>query len=62
MVKVVKKCKLKQLFCKHDYQEGVVSKPGDLPYLNLSGETATTICTKCGKIKGTRFVPNADGS
>lgn len=53
------KGKLAQLFCGHDYQEGIV---GNSPYFNLSGQTYTTICTKCGKIKSTRFIRNADGS
>ena len=50
---------LAQLICKHDYREGML---GDGPYFNLSGDKYTTICVKCGKIKGTRFVRNFDGS
>lgn len=56
------KGKVRQLFCRHNYQEGIVSKPGSPVFFNLSGETYTTICTKCGKIKGTRFIRNFDGS
>lgn len=56
------KSRLAQMFCKHEYHEGTVSRKDDLPFFNLSGDTYTTICVKCGKIKSTRFVPNWDGS
>lgn len=46
---------LKQLFCKHEYHEGTLQDPQAM-FHRISGETYTTICTKCGKIKGTRFV------
>ena len=59
---ITKKNKLQQLFCRHDYQEGTLSKPGTPVFFNLSGDTYTTVCTKCGKVKGTRFERNADGS
>lgn len=61
-MKIKAKGRLAQLFCKHDYVQGVLSKPGAPVFFNLSGETITTICCKCGKIKNTRFVRNFDGS
>lgn len=59
---ITKKNIFKRLFCNHKYEEGIISKPGSLPLFNLSGDTYTTLCIKCGKIKSTRFVRNFDGS
>lgn len=56
------KSRVAQLFCRHEYQTGIISRPGSGLVFNLSGETYTTVCVKCGKIKGTRFVRNFDGS
>jgi hypothetical protein len=50
------KSKLRQLFCRHAYREGLYSKTKGLNFLNLNGTTYTTACLKCGKIKGSRFV------
>ena len=61
-MKIKRKGKLAQFFCKHEFVEGVVSDPSKPIFFNLSGETITTICKKCGKIKGARFAPNFDGS
>ena len=51
-----------KLFCKHDYQEGVLSNPKYPNFQNISGERITTICVKCGKIKDSYFRHNIDGS
>jgi len=61
-MEIKSKSKIAQMFCKHDYQEGTVSEPNSTPFFNLSGDTYTTICVKCGKVKSTRFVRNFDGS
>jgi len=50
------KNKLSQHFCKHEYWEGVISKD-NIMFVNLSGDTYTMICVKCGKVKSERFVP-----
>jgi hypothetical protein len=55
-----------QKFCKHDYQEGIVegivSGPKAPAFFNISGDAITAICVKCGKIKGSYFRKNTDGS
>lgn len=61
-MRVTKRNKILQLFCKHNYQEGMVSYSQTPTFFNLNGDTYTTICVKCGKIKSTRFVRNFDGS
>ncbi|HCP14843.1 MAG TPA: hypothetical protein DIT32_03575 [Peptococcaceae bacterium] len=61
-MEIKKKSIIGQLFCRHQYREGLLSKRNAIPLFNLSGETYTTICCQCGKIKGTRFVRSADGS
>lgn len=61
-MQIIKKNKLKQLFCKHQFETGVLKKIGDPGYFCLGGETHTTVCVKCGKIKSTEFVRNFDGS
>lgn len=53
---------VQQLFCSHIYEEGILSDITKPYFVSLNGDTYTTICIKCGKVKGTRFVPNADGS
>jgi len=55
---------LGRLTCKHDYQEGVATnrRTGEPVLFNISGETITTICVKCGKVKSSYFRPNVDGS
>lgn len=50
------KSKFKQLFCKHEYLEGNLQKKDGIKFTNISGETITVICKKCGKIKGSYFL------
>ncbi len=61
-MEIMQKNRLAQLFCHHEYVEGVVAPAKGPVFFNLSGETVTTICKKCGKVKGKRFVKNPDGS
>lgn len=49
--KIVYKSKFRQLFCKHEYETGVLEGP----FYNIAGEKITTICTKCGKVKSEYF-------
>lgn len=44
--------KIKQLFCKHEYRW---CREND-KFCIISGETHYYICSKCGKIKDTRFI------
>lgn len=61
-MEIKKKSKIRQRFCRHEWKEGILSEPGAPMFSNLSGDTYTTICVKCGKIARRRFVPNFDGS
>ena len=47
-----------QLFC----SEKGASFREQTKLFNLGGATQYKICTKCGKLLDTRFVPNFDGS
>lgn len=61
-MKIKTKSKLGKLFCKHNYETGILRDTSKPLFFNLSGDTHIIICTKCGKIKGTFFVRNRDGS
>ncbi|GMQ59802.1 hypothetical protein AN1V17_42020 [Vallitalea sediminicola] len=41
------KGKLKQLFCKHDYQ--LFEKPSNSKFVSLNDEKPIRVCVKCGK-------------
>jgi hypothetical protein len=56
------KNKFLQLLCNHHYHTGSLSTPNKPVFFNLNGDTYTTICVKCGKIKGAKFIRNWDGS
>ncbi len=52
------KPKILQFFCRHKcswYRTKTL-------YHNLAGETQYKVCTKCGAVVDTRFIPNWDGS
>lgn len=61
-MKIKKKNKFAQLFCKHDYQTGILRKPNEPMFFNISGDTVTTVCAKCGKVKDSTFIRNRDDS
>lgn len=47
-----------QLFCRH---KGEWFRK-QTKFFHLGGETQYKVCTKCGKLLDTRFMPNFDGS
>lgn len=47
---IKKKPKLKQWFCKHDYVDA--KKRNSKLFDSIDGLRIYTVCTKCGKIKG----------
>lgn len=56
-IKIPTKNIFQQLFCKHDFVDGILDDKESNPmgFFHLQGETITTICQKCGKVKGTYF-------
>lgn len=59
-MEIRKNNRLMQIFCRHDYQEGIVSRPGAPVFFVLGGVRLTTICVRCGKVKSSRFMRNLD--